>query len=609
MQIKFYLLLATLILFSNLLFAQDFMTINERVEQIRPTQSNTIQPFTLAKEKRSTNGITYLKLDPKVHRSLWEQKSTFVELEIATGENESIVIEAFKIDVLADDMQIIYSDGQVVEGMADEALFYWGNVQNEAENLATISIFADEMIISMNDNVRYQSIAAVDENEFYAFYDERQTIPEQAFDCLENQLPDDPASSIAPTSTRSKSANCPIGVYIEADFESFQNKGNGTANYVMGFFSQTAILYNNQGIPMEISDIKIWNTNDPYSGSTRDQLGQFGGNVRNNFDGDLAHLVTVKGNSGSIAGIAWLDVLCRSYSSNSNFGPYGYSQVFGQFQNVPTYSPTVSLFSHELGHNLGASHTHACKWGPNNNQALDNCRATEGSCAAGPAPANGEGSIMSYCSRKALKFLPEVIQRMRNEYNQANSNCLTCDGGSSNACNGTQSINSNNIGSGTYSADNITSTGRVRNNRNVTFLGGNSITLNAGFQVNAGGRFTARIDPSVCSGLASDEGVNLRSTANDLTEAEVTESVQKITFYPNPAQQSITVNYQIDGTDFIEISIYNLAGQRARTLKTEQNPLVGKYEETYPLTKLPKGIYYLRLVTDSQQWTKKLIVL
>jgi hypothetical protein len=64
-----------------------------------------------------------------------------------------------------------------------------------------------------------------------------------------------------------------------------------------------------------------------------------------------------------------------------------------RYSNVPTYSWTINVVAHELGHNLGSPHTHSCTWsgGP-----IDNCAAPEGTCSPGPAPVNG-GTIMSYC--------------------------------------------------------------------------------------------------------------------------------------------------------------------------------------------------------------------
>ena len=67
-------------------------------------------------------------------------------------------------------------------------------------------------------------------------------------------------------------------------------------------------------------------------------------------------------------------------------------------------------------HNLGSPHTQSCTW-PGG--AIDNCYATEGGCALGPAPTNG-GTVMSYCHltgygiNLANGFGPLPGQKIRN---------------------------------------------------------------------------------------------------------------------------------------------------------------------------------------------------
>ncbi|MBK9226685.1 MAG: hypothetical protein IPL67_06475 [Ignavibacteria bacterium] len=65
---------------------------------------------------------------------------------------------------------------------------------------------------------------------------------------------------------------------------------------------------------------------------------------------------------------------------------------------ISTYSWTINVVTHEMGHNLGSRHTHSCTWPVGNGGALgaiDSCYNAEGGCFPNPRPRIG--TIMSYC--------------------------------------------------------------------------------------------------------------------------------------------------------------------------------------------------------------------
>ena len=125
----------------------------------------------------------------------------------------------------------------------------------------------------------------------------------------------------------------------------------------------------------------------------------------NELNGDIAHLVGFSGGGG----VAYVDVLC-----NNRYG-FGVSAINNSFSPVPTYSWTVMVIAHEIGHNYGAGHTHDCEWGPTGygDQPIDCCGpdigyagiGCSGTCDAPPFEDGEGGTIMSYCHIANAEFL------------------------------------------------------------------------------------------------------------------------------------------------------------------------------------------------------------
>jgi hypothetical protein len=188
----------------------------------------------------------------------------------------------------------------------------------------------------------------------------------------------------------------------------YVKKGSSTTNstnYITSLFNNISTLYKNEGIMIILGYVQVNTATDAYQSlalSSGRWLRKFGGVTQNVMHGcDLAMLLTTKG--GSMGGVAWLGVLCDSWHPWDSSGPYAFCNIDNNATLTttafPTYSWDVSATTHEMGHNLGSPHTHACCWNPPaRNTAIDGCATIEGSC---PDPGNPtsavKGTIMSYC--------------------------------------------------------------------------------------------------------------------------------------------------------------------------------------------------------------------
>jgi len=194
------------------------------------------------------------------------------------------------------------------------------------------------------------------------------------------------------SSSRSN-ANKKVGVYIECDHHLYKNMGSSTTrvmDFTTGLFNIVSTLYQQESITLEISEIKIWSTPDPYvTSSAKSARNDFATTLNGNFKGDIAHLLSnykVNGTPPN-GGSANIDVLCNKAKA------VGYTNITTSYLSFPTFSWTAYAVTHEIGHNLGSPHTHSCLWptGP-----IDNCWCPEGGCAIGPEPTSS-GTMMSYC--------------------------------------------------------------------------------------------------------------------------------------------------------------------------------------------------------------------
>lgn len=336
--------------------------------------------------------------------------------------DEIIVLDLYAAPVLSDGFSVKTSDGSPV--IYTPGVYYRGIINGNTNSLATVSLFDDEVMAVISDDERGNMVLGridkPDNRDNYLLYEERQMLIPFDFTCTE-RIPDKPHDPPGPLSPIENVPGC-TEIFLECDYALFDNKGSiaGTVNYVTGLFNQVATLYDNEDVSITISQIYIWVTPDNYpTNSSLDALNAFVA-LRDFFSGDLAHLLALGGNN--VGGIAYLDVLCFPAFA------YAYSNIDDSYENVPTYSWTIEVVAHELGHNFGSHHTHWCGWpgGP-----IDNCWPVEdGPCNAGPAPTNG-GTVMSYChlTGNGINFnngfgpLPGDVLRTESQ-NASNGNCI-----------------------------------------------------------------------------------------------------------------------------------------------------------------------------------------
>ncbi len=354
------------------------------------------------------------------------RRPSTLRLELPTSAGQ-VALDLELTDIFTDDFSlVIASTGEAFP--YDQGLYYRGAVVGDPNSLVAISIFKEEVMgfISKVDGDFTIGKLDGDVEGTHILYRKEDMREPPVLGCdTEDDGHGYTAEELTPVGDN-RTVKC-VRLYWEVNYDIFQGKGSVTnaTNYVTGLFNQSAILYNNDGISVQLSQVFVWDVASPYTAtSTGDLLDQFGA-YRTSFNGNLAHLLGYVGGGG----VAYVNTMC---SSNTAYR-MAYSDIGSSYSNVPTYSWSVEVVTHEQGHNMGSRHTHACAWN-GNSTAIDGCGPaagyTEGSCATAALPASGGGAIMSYCHLVsgvgigfANGFGPQPTTLIVNNIN--NASCLT----------------------------------------------------------------------------------------------------------------------------------------------------------------------------------------
>jgi hypothetical protein len=78
--------------------------------------------------------------------------------------------------------------------------------------------------------------------------------------------------------------------------------------------------------------------------------------------------------------------------------------------------------------------------------------------------------------------------------------------------------------------------------------------------------------------------------------------------YPNPFNPSTTINYALPERGLVKLVIYNIIGQQIATLVNQEMP-AGYHSVNFDASKLSSGIYFYRLDTKGQTFSKKMMLL
>ena len=391
----------------------------------------------VSRHSRFVENQVYLQLDEAVTRQIQAERPDFMEFQLPAflGIQD---LQVVRTRLFAGNYTLRTSSG-TRSGERHQMVFYRGIVKNDPASVVTITLINSNVHILVSRGHSNYRIHESDHGQ-YVFYSDEDLKSAEYYGCMTEDpepgagKPFDPSKGLQ----YSRTGNC-VEIYFECDYESYLDNGSSVANteaWVAALFNEVSILYANENVPLSISEIFVWDTPDIYldQTSTGGALSEFRSHRNSTgFNGRLAHLLSTRGLGG---GIAYLNVLC----SNSN--NYAVSANLGtNIVPFPNYSWNVNVVAHEMGHNFGSPHTHACSWNGNSTQIddcgnvyLDNNGQSTGSCYDPNNPIiPQDGSVMSYCHLNTgngisfnVGFGPQPGDLLYNNYINASCNTGAC---------------------------------------------------------------------------------------------------------------------------------------------------------------------------------------
>ena len=140
----------------------------------------------------------------------------------------------------------------------------------------------------------------------------------------------------------------------------------------------------------------------------------------------------------------------------------------------------------------------------------------------------------------------------------------------------------------------------------------NTSTASATYYVQVYG-YASAFNASLCYRLrVNTSATNFRAAdgseenSGDVVSAEKVTGLEGLNLFPNPANNTLTINYFTPSMETTSIEIYDMMGQLVNTINANANQ--GFNSRELDLTSMSNGVYFLKVTQNNNTLTKKFVV-
>ena len=295
---------------------QDAKKSGIKFVEVSPFVSHSLDVNLLSTYFQNLDQLSCFKFDSSLTR---DHLSSSISLFIP-GFKETFQVELLEVSSSFYDYIIVASDGEKYSPNKKNK-HYRGIVNDNPNSFVAISFLENEIMGVISTNDGNCNLAFNKDLDAYVLYNESNLKEKKNITCG-TQSENKPYSSdilldISRLSTATIVGGC-VKIYFETQYDIFLYRGSVPAveAYVSGLFNQVAAIFENENIGVHISEILVWTSADPYTGTSAASLLAEFQSTRISINGHLGVFLTYK-NLGEHGGMsAMVGGLCNPTTAN-----------------------------------------------------------------------------------------------------------------------------------------------------------------------------------------------------------------------------------------------------------------------------------------------------